>query len=510
MKFLYAFIFSTMLIGGLQAQDFQDAWRYGNNQVNGSARFMGMSGAFSSLGGDMSAVNLNPAGATTFTTNRLSGTFSLFNTRSTANYFNNSHTSDYLSFDDRLLNVDQLGGVFVYQSDVDDWNKLAIGFNINKEADYYNRADIVGINTTGNSVANFFVNQANGFALDDLRVHNNETVDDAYQWLGENIGYDAQQGFLAYQSYLANPVDPADANNTAYNSAATYTSVAHRNTLYTEGKKSNFDISIAGTYQKKLQLGFALSFKNIDYVEGNSIIENGYAATSDLQELKLKNTLRVEGSGVGLKFGAIYKPVKSLRLSIAYHSPEWLNIEENMKQSLQTSFANGDQVEVSPNIENSFAPYKIITPSKTILGASIVVKKNALLSVDYSYQNFANIRFREKDADADMTYFDNINDGIHNNMQAVHRLNMGGELRLKKLSLRAGTYMASSPLKSNNDLFTEKGYSAGLGITFETFTLDFAYMNSQYTNQQNVLNVPDTAKLTLQKNKFMCGIRYNF
>ena len=75
MKFLYAFIFSTLLIGGLQAQDFQDAWRYGNNQINGSARFIGMSGAFSSLGGDMSAVNLNPAGATTFTTNRLSGTF---------------------------------------------------------------------------------------------------------------------------------------------------------------------------------------------------------------------------------------------------------------------------------------------------------------------------------------------------------------------------------------------------------------------------------------------------
>jgi len=509
MKLLYSFIFSIILIAGVQAQGFEDAWRYGNNQVQGSARFIGMSGAFSSLGGDMSAVNLNPAGATTFTTNRFSGTMSLFNNSNTADYFNNKHTSDYISFDDRLLNIDQLGGVFVYESDVEDWNKLAVGFNYNKEADYFNQMSIRGINANGNSVANYFVNQANGFALDDLEVHSGETIDDAYEWLGENMGYDAQQGFLAYQSYLANPVDDTDPNNTAYNSAATYNTVAHQNTIYTRGKKSNFDISIAGTYHKKLQLGFALSFKSINYTESNSITEQGYAATSDLQNLKLKNTMRVEGSGVGLKLGAIYKPIKSVRLSIAYHSPEWLNIEENMKQSLTTSFDNGDVVNITPGIENAFAPYKIITPSKTILGASAVIKKKALLSVDYSYQNFANIHFKEKDPEADTTFFDNVNDDIKNNMQAVRRLNIGGEYKLDKLSLRAGTFMASSPYKTG-DTFSEKGYSAGLGVIFGDYTLDLAYMHSQYSNRQFVLNVPDAAKINTDKNKFVLSVRYNF
>ena len=44
------------------AQDITDAVRYSMDEIQGTARFKAMSGAFGALGGDMSSVNINPAG----------------------------------------------------------------------------------------------------------------------------------------------------------------------------------------------------------------------------------------------------------------------------------------------------------------------------------------------------------------------------------------------------------------------------------------------------------------
>ncbi|UPT70129.1 MAG: hypothetical protein M0D53_13525 [Flavobacterium sp. JAD_PAG50586_2] len=41
----------------------EDALRYGVENLTGSARFRGMGGAFGAVGGDMSAINQNPAGS---------------------------------------------------------------------------------------------------------------------------------------------------------------------------------------------------------------------------------------------------------------------------------------------------------------------------------------------------------------------------------------------------------------------------------------------------------------
>jgi hypothetical protein len=48
------------------AQDITDAVRYSMDDIQGTARFRAMGGAFGALGGDMSAVNINPAGSVIF------------------------------------------------------------------------------------------------------------------------------------------------------------------------------------------------------------------------------------------------------------------------------------------------------------------------------------------------------------------------------------------------------------------------------------------------------------
>jgi len=507
MKHLYLLIF---LITGfsLQAQHFEDAWRYAGHEPTGTARFTAMSGAFSSLGGDLTAISLNPAGATTFATNRFSATLSFFNKESNASYFNDTKKAEYNSFDDQIIGINQIGGVWVYKSDVSDWNKIAFSVNYNKNVDYGNYIRINGLNTQGHSVTDYYVSSANGIYLSELE--NIDGIDADYQWLGENYGFEAQQAYLAYQAYIINPVDDTDENNTEYTANAVYSNVVHQNKIHTTGNKSVLDFAIAGTYQKKLQLGFSISAYSIDYEENNTIVEKGYDASSDLQYLKAKNALRVDGSGLSLKLGAIYKLSDGIKVSLAYHSPEWMEINEYMKQSIHTEMGNGDVFDFQPEVENEFEPYKIISPSKMILGASAVVNKKGLISVDYTYQDMSNLHFKEKDYDADTSYFDSVNDEITDTMQAVHKLNVGGELKLSELSLRAGGFITTSPVKADDKLFTTTGMSFGMGYDFGGVVMDMAYMHTDYKSRQYLLNLPDAARIDTSKNKFMLGVRYNF
>ena len=39
-----------------------DAFKHSQTELNGTARYLGMGGAFGALGGDISAMNTNPAG----------------------------------------------------------------------------------------------------------------------------------------------------------------------------------------------------------------------------------------------------------------------------------------------------------------------------------------------------------------------------------------------------------------------------------------------------------------
>ena len=60
------------------AQDVTDAVRYSMDEIQGTARFRSMSGAFGALGGDMSAVNINPAGSAIFNNSHASASIGVF------------------------------------------------------------------------------------------------------------------------------------------------------------------------------------------------------------------------------------------------------------------------------------------------------------------------------------------------------------------------------------------------------------------------------------------------
>ena len=178
-----------------QAQEVFDAIRLGQTNGTGTARFQAMSGAFGSLGGDMSAININPASSAIFSNNQWNVSLSDNMIKNNTNYFGTKTVSDKNS-----VNINQAGAVFVFDNyDASSkWNKFSLSFNYEKTGNFHN--DVFSAGTNQNSIANYFTSYANanatqsGISLDALSTGN-------YQ----DLNFADQQAFLGYQSYIINP-----------------------------------------------------------------------------------------------------------------------------------------------------------------------------------------------------------------------------------------------------------------------------------------------------------------
>ena len=69
-----ALIIFSFVVYNVSAQNYKDALRYSTEDLSGTARFKGMSGAFGAIGGDFSAISINPAGSSVFSGAQIGGT----------------------------------------------------------------------------------------------------------------------------------------------------------------------------------------------------------------------------------------------------------------------------------------------------------------------------------------------------------------------------------------------------------------------------------------------------
>ena len=135
MKYFFTLVFFITATITIQSQSlgYQDlALLFSGNNNNGSARFAGMSGAFGAVGGDISAMNINPAGIAVYKNSTFSGTIGTRNTGITSNYYNNAITTE-----EAFFNASQAGAVFVFEAlNNSKWSKFAVGFNYRITKDF--------------------------------------------------------------------------------------------------------------------------------------------------------------------------------------------------------------------------------------------------------------------------------------------------------------------------------------------------------------------------------------
>ena len=99
---------------------------FSKEKINGTARYNAMSGAFGALGGDLSAIETNPAGAAVFLNSEFALSLNIKNSETIVNYYGNNEFSE-----NDITSLSQAGGVFVFESYSRNsaWGKVALGFN---------------------------------------------------------------------------------------------------------------------------------------------------------------------------------------------------------------------------------------------------------------------------------------------------------------------------------------------------------------------------------------------
>jgi hypothetical protein len=82
-----------------------------------------------------------------------------------------------------------------------------------------------------------------------------------------------------------------------------------------------------------------------------------------------------------------------------------------------------------------------------------------------------------------------LNSEISNKLGQATELRIGGEYRIKAVSLRAGYRTEKSPYVNQTTIGNLTGYSSGFGYNFGGTKLDVTYSHSQRNYQKQFFNV---------------------
>ena len=499
-KIFLSLLFVASLLSQAQETTSSDALRYVLNNLTGTARFRGMSGAFGAVGGDLSAINVNPAGSLFFNNNYASISLSLYNIHNRSDYFGTTTRENYSTLD-----LNQIGAVLVFndKSGKTDWSKIAVALNYDNTNDFDTEIFSKGTNPS-NSIDRYFLDKAQGLPNEFVELQPGESITDLYTYLGEEsgLGFPAQQAMMAYQAYLLESDAPG-----SYYSNVNYTggNFKQENYISASGYNGKLSANIATSYKNKLFLGMNLNAHFTDYVKTTSVYEannnplfsTGYTA----RNIQFDNELYTYGTGFSLNLGAIVKVTEDFRAGIAYESPTWYRLNDELTQRLIVNTTDGiDNFRevIAPNVVNVYPTYKIQTPSKITFSGAYIFNKKGLISIDYAMKDYSNTKFKP----TSVSLYRDVNTEMSQQFKNAYELRIGGEYKIKQWSVRGGYRFEESPYKSTTEMSDLKGYSAGLGYNFGESKLDFAYAND--SRSQNVAflssGMTDAARIRTKNN----------
>lgn len=483
----------------LQAQETTptDALRYGVENLTGSARFRGMAGAFGAVGGDLSAINQNPAGSIFFTNNYATFTGSSYNSKNISRYYG-TKTKD----SDSSLDLNQAGVVFVFKDNnpKNDWKKFTIALNYENNNNFNNSIYSAGTNPY-NSIDKYFLRFANGLPQEGGITL--ETLKNAY--FG-NLNFIDQQALLGYEAYIFNPVSTNDNNSVYVTNVPTSNNFFQDNYTVTTGYDGKFTANFATAYKDRLFLGINLNYHYTDIIKTTSVFESyNNPDPTKLQSVQFDNETHTFGYGFGFNLGAIVKATESLRLGVAYQSPTWYRLEDEQKQAV-IAVNNGSVSVYNPGITMIYDPYTIQTPGKWTGSVAYVFGKKGLLSADVSTKDYSNTKFRPQND------YTGINSYMSSALDNAIEVRLGGEYKYKAYSFRAGYRFDQSPYKVDQAYGDLTGYSGGLGYSFGDSRIDLAYSydhrNFNYTFLSSGLT--DPARVSRYNNNVTVSYSINF
>lgn len=502
-----------------------------SGQVQGTARYSSMAGAFGALGGDLTTIRQNPAGIGVYRSSEATVTAGF-------NFFNNTvETPSHVSKNnDFYFTGDNMGLVGVINFRSGALRNLNFGFAYNNIANFNNKfsADWSNIDQ---SLTQLIAGKtsAGGFTPSELSLHGiyNNPYNTNLPWMSV-LAYNTNLISISTNNNYAGIFGPATRGNAYLD-------------FYSSGSIDEYDFNISGNVLDKLYWGLTINVTNINYrlesyygeeLTNAQVADNSSSSTATSQTnggYELRNLLHTDGYGAGVKLGLIYRPHPYFRIGLAFHSPTFYNLSDTYSGAVGYSFdkvngsrlyGNMDDIDNQTDIGSIY--YNLSTPCHYLASVAAVIGKLGMISFDYEYIDSKRTKYS-----GGYYSYQYENKMISEQLKGIHNLRAGLEIRVTpSFSLRAGYAYESAPMdeKYFNGITTPQltestiahyqvpadahNFSCGLGYRINNFFIDAAYvhrkqMYSIHPFEQNVSDYQFTT-MDMRHNSIKATIGFRF
>lgn len=444
----YIFVM-TLLFGAsfLQAQNtFQNAEVSQDHDLQGTARYVAMGGAFAALGADISAMGDNPAATALMRKSEVSITAgALWGADETmTDMYSRTHAT-----------FDQGGLVGSFRIDGRYVKNFNIGFNYHKKINYNN--------LNGGEV------YCNGSQLNQLagllNAYGADIPDADYVHGYHNLYTDCRDaGLIDMQGSRENPTWRRSGQLTPTWGQSMY--------RMTSGGLHAYDINFSVNVKDRYYVGLNIGVEHMSYRNESSYAERIGTDEAPL-DYYIEDLHTIRGTGVNFKLGAIIRPIEDnpLRLGVAIETPTWFLLTSSYDYWLYSKYIV-DEADAKrygqpmhtfvakPGVYTAKAwnfydmDYSLRTPWRFRLGIGSTVKNWFAWGADFEYAIFKYEGQGYPANDERRSIFNTIEDVDMNTntrscLSGQYRVKFGLEAKpIRQLALRLGYNYISSIYKN--------------------------------------------------------------
>ena len=429
----------------IAAQDTYESAKLMENELNGTARYVGMGGALDALGADLSTISTNPAGIGLFRHSTASVSLGVISQQDAQKFDHLNKTN---------FSFDQIGFVYTSRTGYSSFVNFAINYHKGRNFDQLLSAANSLRNASLNKLAYAKYDKGRvgrgGYCLDwnrdnDLMGYEDETSDYRAQTY-------SQWDYLMMNAVNAETgiVDGKDNTTIGFNDADAYSY-----DRATRGWISDFDFNISGNINDRVYLGLTVGVHDVNYKHYSEYSEGLIMSDgSDAGVVTLADERKVTGTGYDIKAGIIFRPVEysPFRIGFSVSTPTWYSLKSDNYTMLFNNSIVGDFDEGQNGERYEF---KFFTPWKfgLSLGHTIGTQLALGAGIDYADYSASDARinegydyYGEPDSYSDRVMRDNID----RSLKGVTTIRLGAELKPDpQLAVRVGYNYVSPMYKSD-------------------------------------------------------------
>ena len=465
-KIFFSACLLSLFMAHAHAQETYENTKLIDNDLNGTARYVGMGGAMEALGADISVINSNPAGIGLFRRSSGSVSFGLVSQDGASSFKYGNKTN---------ASFDQAG--FVYSLRDGRRTFINFGFNYHKSKNFdYILNAASGLNGASQHKLSYMKALANENNLDKT----------SSGWRGK-FAYTSQLDNLYYNTLMMTSSD-----GFFYNDASRY-EFGRAETGYIGEYNFNFSANV----NDRVYLGITIGIHDVHYT-GHSLYSEALVNLNNQTagDITVNDERRITGTGYNASFGIIFRPVDAspFRIGLSVTTPTWYDL----KTSNYTYLINNTKADGGGKLQGDYPNYttgesyefKLFTPWKFGVSLGHTVGNYLALGASYEYADYSRLDTRVNDG-YDVDYWGDVyehsssdepmNRHTRETLKAVSTLKIGAEAKvMPNLAVRAG-YNYVSPM------FKKEGYKDGnvdsYGSNYSSAT---DYTNWEATNRYTV------------------------